>query len=152
MGRGAAARKDGGVKVTRVTSKELLIAIYGLEAVQHYEAVKAGSMHLGHQLAKLLLRTVGGRPGRHGEPFDGLTTLGQWEFCLSRRAKNSAGNAANLERAPNRCVQILEEPRPGWISAEAFLEMHGQPAAALLDALDAIQNGYALHEQLRLGA
>ncbi len=137
-------------KVTPITSKELLIEIYGIDSVQQYEAVKAGSMRLGDQLAKLLLQAVGGRAGRHGEPFDGRTRLGEWEFCLQKNTKNSAGNFENLTRAPGRCVQILENPNPGWISAEEFLIRHGKEPTVLLDVINEMRGRHALHHQMRL--
>ena len=138
------------VKVTSLTSKDLLIEICGVEAVQTYESVKTQSMRLGNQLSALLIRKVGGRPGRHGEPFDGITQLGKWEFCLQRNTKNHAGNESDLMRAPGHCVQILEPPNPGWISSEDFLDRHGRDPMELLAVLDELRARYQLHQQIRM--
>lgn len=138
------------MKVTRVSSKDLLIEMYGHESVYSYETIKTGSMRLGHELAEYLIRSVGGQVGGHRDPYDGRTRLGDWEFCLQRNTKNANGTAHDLERAPGRCVQILEEPNPGWMSAEDFLLLHGEPPEILLDAIATVRARHGMFGQLRL--
>jgi hypothetical protein len=87
-----------------IGSKDLLIDLVGVYALQDYERVKRASMQLAGTLERRLVAHVGGRMALAGEGCDGITALGKWEFCLQRNTKNSAGKKADELRCPGRCV------------------------------------------------
>jgi len=138
------------MKATSLTSTDVLISMYGVRDVHTFQYVKAGSMYLSRELTRALVRLVDGREGGHGESFDAITPQGQWEFTLSHNAKNKAGDAHDRDRSPGHCVQILGRPKPGWISAEDFLELHGLPGFLLLDVIDEVVANFRAQRQERL--
>jgi hypothetical protein len=135
-----------------VSSKEIAIRKLGVYAVQDYESVKRFYMLLGDKLPTMLLLRVGGRVAMNGDECDGITDLGKWEFCTQANTKNKAGMAADLERCPGRCVQILGVPKLGWMSGVEYLRMHGiEDAQAEFDALlEAAESMIPIDGQLRL--
>lgn len=136
--------------LTTTSSKDILIRIVGIYNVQTYEQVKRVSMQLAQALERAIIERAGGRLAIQGEGCDGITRHGKWEFCIQQNTKNHAGKQADEARCPNRCVQILGKPNPGWISAGQFLEMHGVPADELQSIIDRIANDLLVYEQQRL--
>jgi hypothetical protein len=136
--------------VSDLTSKEVLITIFGEEQMQHFEMIKVGSMRVSKMLTTCLVRKVEGRVGGQHDPYDALTDLGNWEFCLDRKTKNASGRRADEERAPGRCVQIFGNPHRGWMNPAEFLQMHGVRQDAFLECLDELWERFVLYPQLSL--
>jgi len=105
-----------------ITSKDLAIDSLGLFDVRTYEIVKAFYMRLGEELARLFAEAVDGTVGLPGEN-DVLTRLGGFEFCASHNTKNHAG--ALVDQIRGRRVQATGRARPGFLSGEEFLAIHG---------------------------
>jgi len=103
-------------------SRMKVVPVYRHEFHEQYCAAKACYQRIGHEYEVVFARAVGGTCNAKG--CDVQTDVGRFEFAAAPNTKNSAG-AAHDRDTGNLLVQVTGPPRVGWMTAAAFLYLHG---------------------------